>query len=128
MREDAERYYAGNRGIATLIFGFLLPPAAWLLHLSISFAVATALCHNGSAGGLWVLHLLTLGALGVSGTAGYLAWRNWHATGADTNPDEGGTLARSKFLAIAGLASSAFFTLAILTAEGASLMLGPCTS
>lgn len=128
MREDAERYYAGKRGIATLISGFVLPPAAWLLHLSVSFTVATALCEKGAADDLWVLHLLTLGALGISGMGGYLAWRNWQATGTDTSPDEGGTLARSKFLAIAGLASSAFFTLAIIAAEGASLMLGPCTS
>lgn len=128
MREDAERYYAGNRGIATLIFGFVLPPAAWMLHVSVSFTVATALCEDGAAGALWVLHLLTVGALAICGFGGFLAWRNWHATGMDTNPDEGGTLARSKFLAIAGLAGSAFFTLAIITAEAANLMLGPCTS
>lgn len=127
MREDAERYYAGHRGIATLFLGLLLPPVAWMLHVTLSFTVATALCDQGG-GGLWVLHLLTLAALAISLAAGFLAWRNWHATGEDTNPDEGGTLARSKFLAIAGLASSAFFTLAILTAEGANLMLGPCTS
>lgn len=124
MREDAERYYAGHRGIATLWLGFLLPPAAWLLHLGVSFSVATALC--GSRSGVWILNLLTVAALGVSIAGGWLAWRNWHATGEDTNPDEGGTLARSKFLALAGLASSAFFSLAIGTAQLASWMVGPC--
>jgi hypothetical protein len=124
MREDAERYYAGGRGIATLWLGLLLPPAAWLLHLSASFTVATALCGSSS---LWFLHVLTVAALAVSIGGGLLAWRNWHATGEDTNPDEGGTLARSKFLALAGLASSTFFTLAILVAEVANLMLGQCT-
>lgn len=123
MREDAERYYAGHRGIATLWLGFLLPPAAWLLHVSVSFGVATALCGSGSQ---WVLHLLTVAALAVSLAGGWIAWRNWRATGEDTNPDEGGTLARSKFLALAGLASSAFFSLAIGTAELAGWMVGPC--
>ena len=123
MREDAERYYAGHRGIATLWLGFLLPPAAWLLHVSVSFSVATALC---GAGNQWVLPLLTVAALAASMAGGWLAWRNWHATGEDTNPDEGGTLARSKFLALAGLASSAFFSLAIGVAQLASWMVGPC--
>lgn len=123
MREDAERYYAGHRGIATLVLGTLLPPVAWMLHLSVSFTVATALCDVSIQ---WVLHLLTAGTLAVSLTGGWLALRNWHATGDDTNPDEGGTLARSKFLALAGMASCAFFTLAILAAAAANIMVGPC--
>lgn len=123
MREDAERYYAGHRGIATLVLGTLLPPLAWMLHLSVSFTVATALCGSSIQ---WVLHLLTAGALAISLGGGLLAVRNWHATGEDTNPDEGGTLARSKFLALAGMASFAFFTLAILAAAVANLMVGSC--
>jgi|SRR5690606_5798053 len=124
MREDAERYYAGSRGIATLVLGVLLPPAAWMLHVSVSFLVATSLCESG--GSLWPLHLVTVPAAAIALAGGYLAWRNWHDTGEDTNRDEPGTLARSKFLALAGLASSAFFTLAIIIAELSTLLLASC--
>lgn len=125
MREDAERYYAGHRGIATLIAGLLLPPAAWMVHLSGSFVVASALCERG--GPMWPLHLVTVPTAAIALTGGYLAWRNWHDTGEDTNPDEGGTLARSKFLALAGLASGAFFTFAIIIAEVSTVLLASCT-
>ena len=125
MREDAERYYAGHRGIATLILGVLLPPVAWLLHVSLSYFVATALCDSG--GPMWPLHLVTIPAAAIALSGGYLAWRNWHDTGEDTNRDEPGTLARSKFLALAGLASSAFFTLAIILAELSTVLLASCT-
>ena len=123
MRADAERYYAGNRGIATLILGFILPPAAWLLHVGASFALADYVCGSGAD---WLPHIVTLAALAIALTGGFLAWRNWHDTGEDTNPDQGGTLARSKFLAIAGLAAAAFFSLAILAAEYPNWVLDPC--
>jgi hypothetical protein len=123
MRADAERYYASHTGIATLFVALLLPPWIWLVHLTASFAASEALCAAGRGG--W-LHVFSLVAIGLSLGAGAFALRNWHDTGDDSNPDEGGTLARSKFLAIAGLASSAFFTLALIAAEIPNLMLGPC--
>jgi hypothetical protein len=123
MRADAERYYASHTGIATLIVALLVPPAIWLVHLTASFAASASLCAAGR--GVW-LHVFSVVAIALSVGAGAFALRNWHDTGDDTNPDEAGTIARSKFLAIAGLASSVFFTLALIAAEVPNWMLGPC--
>jgi hypothetical protein len=125
MRADAERYYATHRGTATLFVGVLVPPAVWLAHLMASFAASEALCARGYG---VVLHLLSLVAIALAVGAGLLALRNFHGTGDEANPDEGGTLARSKFLAVAGIASSAFFTLALIAADIPNWMLGPCSS
>lgn len=123
MRQDAERYYATDRGIATLLLGLLLPPAAWLVHVEATFVLSTRVCASGHE---WTLHLTTLLALAVALTGGWLAWRNWRATGSAESPDRAGTLARSNFLAVAGLASAAFFTVAILAAELTTFFISPC--
>jgi hypothetical protein len=123
MRADAERYYAGNAGIATLYLGVFLPPAAWFLHLVASFTLAAQLCSGRHE---WVLHAVGVAALLVVVAGGLLAWRNWKGTGRRLNEDRGGTIARSNFLAVAGLASTAFFGLVILASEVPNWFLPPC--
>jgi hypothetical protein len=123
MRPDAVRYYAGNRGTATLYLGALLPPAGWLLHLSASFTLATQLCDGRHH---WLLHAVLVVALALAVTGGVLAWRNWRGTGSTFDDDRGGVIGRSNFLAIAGLASAAFFGLVILLSEVPNWFLDPC--
>jgi hypothetical protein len=123
MRADAERYYASNRGIATLLGGLLLPPSAWILHLELSFTYAVQLC---SGQHLWLPHVTTLLALAVTVAAGLMARRNWHGTGGRLNEDRGGVIARSNFLAVAGMASAIFFGWVILATEVPNLFMSPC--
>jgi hypothetical protein len=121
MRADAEAYFTTHRGIARLWLGILLPPGAWLVHLSASYALSPAVCDRALP-----YHLVTLGALAIALTGGWLAWRNHRDTGGAPNPDEPGTLARSRFMSTAGLASAAFFVLAILFAEVPNWVVPPC--
>jgi hypothetical protein len=123
MREDATRYYASNRGIATLYAGLLLPPAAWMLHLAASFTLATQLCGGRHE---WAMHAVLPVALLMTLAGGMLSWRNWKGTGGHGNDDREGTMGRSSFLAAAGLASTAFFGLIILLSEVPNWFLPPC--
>ena len=123
MRADAERYYAGNTGIATLYLGVFLAPAAWFFHLVASFTLATQLCDGRHE---WLLHAVGFAAIVMAAAGGVLAWRNWKGTGSKLNEDRGGTLARSNFLAVAGLASTAFFGFVIILSEVPNWFLPPC--
>lgn len=123
MRADAQRYFAGNRGSARLYAGVLLAPAAWFLHLVASYTMATLLCGGRHE---WLLHVPFVLALGMAGAGGLLAWRNWDDTGRGFDPDRGGVLGRSNFLAVAGLGSSAFFGLVVLLTEVPNWFLPPC--
>jgi hypothetical protein len=123
MRPDAESYYAGNRGIATLYAGVLLPPTGWFLHLTASFTLATQLCDGRH---YWSLHAVLVVALAMAVAGGVLSWRNWRGTGSAFDDDRGGTIGRSNFLAIAGLASASFFGLVILLSEVPNWFLPPC--
>jgi hypothetical protein len=123
MRDDAERYYATHSGITTLFLGLLLPPAAWLAHLSASFTLTEHLCSSSQ---FWLLHLVTLVTFVIAAVGGLLAWRNWRDTGRAHSPDAAGTIARSNFLAVAGMASGVFFSIAILAAELPNWMISPC--
>lgn len=123
MRADAERYYAGNAGIATLYLGVFLAPAAWFFHLVTSFTLAAQLCDGRHE---WLLHAVGLAAIMMAATGGALAWRNWKGTGSRLNEDRAGTMARSNFLAVAGLASTAFFGLVIVISEVPNWFLPPC--
>lgn len=123
MRADAERYYAGNRGTATLYLGVFLPAAGWLLHLVASFTLATQLCEGRHH---WLLHVVLLAALLLAVAGGLLSWRNWRGTGSTFDEDRGGVIGRSNFLAIAGLSSAAFFGLVIVLSEVPNWFLQPC--
>lgn len=121
MRSDAEAYFTSHRGIARLWLGMLLPPGAWLIHLSASYSMSSNVCEN-----VVLFHLVTAGALLLTLMGGWLGWRNRRDLGGPLNPDEAGTMARSRFMATAGLASGALFTLALLFAEVPNWVIPPC--
>lgn len=123
MRPDAERYYAGNVGTATLYAGVLLPAAGWFLHLVASFTLAGTLCEGRY---LWLMHVVLLIALTMVAGGGFLGWRNWRGTGSTFDEDRGGVIGRSNFLAIASLASATFFGAVVLLSEVANFFLEPC--
>jgi hypothetical protein len=123
MRADAERHFASNHGKAMLYGGMFLPPAAWMLHLTASYALAVRLCDGRH---YWTLHLVLAVALMVVAAGGFLAWRGWQDTGARVGGDDVGIIARSNFLATAGLASTVFFGLTIVLSEVANWFLPPC--
>lgn len=123
MDATAERHDSGREGIAELWFGLLAAPAAWFLHLTVNYSLVRYACATGAP---WILHLVTLAALALAGTGGWVAWRNWRRTGRPAETTGGGVEGRSRFMAVGGVAASAFFALVILAAELPNLFLEPC--
>lgn len=91
---------------AALVFALLAPPAAWALHLGVSYSLTTPVCE---ADARWVLHLVWAVAVALSLAGGWVAWRAWGRGGRELP-------GARRFLLMAAMAWSAFLTLAIVTA------------
>jgi hypothetical protein len=103
--------------------GLLLPPAAFLLNLELAYALVPNACSSGNELSVHLVHLVCL-ALAVFG--GVTAWRFWRRSGETWPGDEGGPVARSRFMAGLGFLTSALFALVILAQWIPSFMLSPC--
>ena len=108
--------------IRALWAGVLLAPLAFLLNLQIVYTLVTLDCGRVTP---W-LHVSELAMLALAVGGGGLAWREWRRAGEERAGDEGGPLARSRFLAVLGMLTSALFVLAILAQWLPILVLGPC--
>lgn len=106
-----------------LWFGFLGPPIIWAIRFTVAYALVPTTC---SAGGLLALNVVTLVALGGTVLAGIIAGSSLRRTG-DQHGNEGHwAWRRARFMALAGLFTSALFT-AVIVAEGlANILVDPC--
>ena len=116
-------YFRSRSGIATLWFGMLAAPASWYLHLNVSYALVRWVCETGD---VWLLHLTTVVALAVATAALLVAWRSWRRLGEPLLAAGSGTIGRSRFMALGGLAISSFFTLVLIVAWVPSFLIEPC--
>lgn len=114
--------FAGEPGPISLWTGVLAAPAAFLLNLGVSYLLVTLGCETATP---W-LHLSSLVAFLLAAGGGSLAWRDWRRSGREWPGDGGSVLARSRFLAVLGLMTSALFTLLVLAQWLAVPFLGPC--
>jgi hypothetical protein len=106
--------------------GLFAGPVAWILQLQIGLILIPWVCaHDGKA---LSLHLVTAAALLLATVGGFISWRNWRRVGKEWPGDESSTTTRSRFMAIAGLLTSAMFFLVILIQGIASFILHPCQS
>jgi hypothetical protein len=111
------------RGIAALYFALLGPPIAWALGLNAQYSLVRVACASASN---LPLHLVNVVTLSLALGAGVVAWREWRNSGRGWPDERGGTIPRSRFMAVMGLLSSALFALAILAQWVASFILNPC--
>lgn len=115
MATDAlELRFKSTGAIAALWIGMLGPAAIWFARLAISYALVPYQCTLGSAAPVNIATGVAL--LLIAGT-GVLAWRMWRAAGGGTDAAAHGVVARSRFMAIFGMLSSALF-FAVVIAEG----------
>ena len=91
---------------AALVFALLAPPAAWALHLGVSYSLTTPVCE---ADARWVLHLVWVVAIALSVGGGWVAWGAWGRGGREAAGPR-------RFLLMAAMAWSAFLTLALVAA------------
>jgi hypothetical protein len=73
-----------------------------------------------------MLCIVTIIALfGTIGSA-FAAWRAWHQAGATSHTEEGGSIGRSRFMALSGIGLSALFALVVLASAIPIIFLGAC--
>lgn len=110
MVSRLEQYFSQPAGFFKLWAGVLIGPIAWALHLQISYMLVPWACENGWQ---FIMHLVTLGSLGLAIVGGLIAWSNLKRTGMQNGGNEGS----SRFLAYTGLLSSGLF-MAVIIAQG----------
>ena len=116
----------GARGGGAQWYGVLVPPLAMLMNVNLGYALVVWSC---AAGSRVLLHaeIAVLVLLSLSG--GFVAHREWRQHGGGGQADDsGGPAARTRFLGVLGMGSSALFTLILLWQWLANLFLTPCVS
>jgi uncharacterized membrane protein len=111
-----------GRGAAALWSGVLVPPVTFGVDLLLSYALVQHAC---STGHFYVMHAITVVAVLIALSAGFLSWREY--TRIPKADDEGGSpFDRAQFMAIYGMASALGFTIAIIAVAVPRFILSPC--
>ena len=101
----------------------ILPPLAMLANLQASYILVPEACDTRSK---LVLHLVHAAMLLVTVATAVMAVRWWRRTGWRWPDEDGGAVARTRFLGIVGLGNSLLFALIILAQWFAVVMWPPC--
>jgi hypothetical protein len=127
---SAERYSEYPEPVShwSLWFGMLGGAGAWALHLVVSYSLVPAACAAGLG---YLFYVGIAGCAGIALGALFFAWRGWNLTRdlpEDTRNGNGARLIsnRVRFMAISGLALSAFFLMVILAQSVPVIMQDPC--
>ncbi|HEV2733284.1 MAG TPA: hypothetical protein VGV85_00550 [Longimicrobiaceae bacterium] len=123
MSTGAEERFEGTRGVARLWYGVLAGAAAWKLQLVVNYAVVPYACWQRME---FINHAASFAMVLLALSGAWVAWGSWKATGASLDTDPGGTLGRSRFMALGGMALSGFLALIILGQWIPNLLLSPC--
>ncbi len=94
-----------------LTFGLLGAPLMWAAQMQTLYSLGTMACGDRAR---ISLHLVSLLALLVAAAGAVVAWRAWRAVGPEWPPDAGDVPDRARFMAMAGIITSAGFFLLIL--------------
>lgn len=123
MTTDVDRYFNQPRGIALLWIGMLAGPIAWFLHQQVSYILATLSCTDAAT---IVLHVVTVITSLIAIAGAGIAWMSWRRTGHAETIRGGGTVARSRFMALSGLLLSFLFLLVIVAQGIPNFFISPC--
>ena len=96
---------------AMLWAGILTGPLAWSADLVASYALVKWTC---SVQRTAVLHLVSVATLAVVGLGAAIAWRSRTAASAAESTGGGRPIERAQFMAVLGLATSAFFFIVVI--------------
>lgn len=118
---ESERRWTTGRALLTLWSGVLLGPLAWILHLTVSYGVATLAC----GGGRLILVVTTLGTLAIAAAGGGIAWGVWREIGPGHETD-GSIIGRSRFMGAGGVALSVLFAVVIAVQSIPPLLFTSC--
>jgi hypothetical protein len=121
-REERGWYSSGN-GVALLWAGLLCGPIAWAADLTASYAIVKWVCGSQHT---WVLHLITLGALALTGGGALSAWIGLQHAPEGAALDGPRPFDRGRFMAVLGLVVSAMFALTIIANDIPRAVLDAC--
>ena len=121
--QGAERKFSQRRGIVWLWAGLLIAPLVFLLHLEVNYMIVTQLCQSEHK---IVSHLVTIVSLLFASLGGFIAWRNWLASGHRWPGEEANVTERSSFMAVVGLLLSALVLLALIAQWIPQFIYDPC--
>lgn len=106
-----------------LWLGVLAGPSAWALQQQVNYMITASACEAGQQ---WWLHAVSFAALLIAAAGGFVSWRMFRRFG-EGPIDQGETRShRARFMAIWGIAFSAFFLLVIVATEIPVWILGAC--
>jgi uncharacterized membrane protein YidH (DUF202 family) len=119
----AERDFSQKRGITWLWAGILIAPLAFLIHLSINYALVTQLCQSTHK---ISMHLVTVLFLLIAAGGGFIAWLNWVEVGRKWPGEGGGVTERSRFMSVVGLMVSVLVILGLIAQWIPQFIFDPC--
>jgi len=126
--------------VGTLWFGLFGAAAAWSVQTIVNYIVASHTCFPriypldvptiGRAPLWWIVVIVSFVALVVGALGGLAAFRSWSATRHETGGHAHWALetgeGRTRFMAVAGLVTSAIFIIAILVNGASAVLVQPC--
>lgn len=102
--------------------GLLLAPLAWAAHLTLVYAMSSAVC---SPPVLWPFFLASAAALATAIAGGWIAWGVWKRS--EYEPEEAPTSrARGRFMTLGGMLLTGLFAVAIVAQTIPMFVLVPC--
>ena len=116
---------SADRGSIPVWAGFIGAPLLWLAHLQLTYMLVPWVCTTHRH---WPWHLLTLVFLGIGVWFIFLCWREWRRVGGGvpSSSEQPADSARTRFVAVVGMMSSALFTLIIAAEHIPTFILHPC--
>ncbi|MCT7376282.1 hypothetical protein [Chelativorans salis] len=124
MRNDNESIVQTRIGSLVIWEGWLFGPVAWAAHQNMSYGLTYWACEAGTR---WPIFLVTLLALGVAITAGYVSWRlRQSAAPAGAGDDRTMAATRARFVTTVGVLICAISGTGILVETIPVLMLDAC--
>lgn len=125
VREAARRRFTTWPGQLVLMASWLLPPLLVLANQQISYMTIPWACARRALPAIHIVPVLCLIAVGV---CFWLSLGDWRRTGGGRDEDAATVFARSRFLALLGLAVSVYSALIILAMWLPLWMFDPCVS
>ncbi len=111
------------RYVGSLWFALLGPPVLWLAHFQTNYTLVAWVCAHGHR---WLLGTVSVTALLLLAGCGGLAWLNWCRAGVRAPGEHNDTAARSRFLALLAVLTSALFFLLTAAQAVAQVFIDPC--
>ena len=119
----AEAEFTQTRGISWLWAGILTAPLAFLIHLTINYALVTQLCQSTHK---LSMHLVTILFLLIAAGGGFISWLNWREVGRKWPGEAGSVTERSRFMSVVGLLISALVIFGLVAQLIPQFMFDPC--